>query len=229
MKPYYEGRLTTIYCGDSTEIISSLDLKNSNVFILTDPPYGVGADKGVGGYGSSPNKAKKYTDEWDKRPPKAAFDIMLRVARKIIIFGGNFFADYLPVGTHWIVWDKKGSIEFKNPYGDVELAWTNLPQKSSKKYTFIQQGFVAEERNPVHPTQKPVALFARIIRDYASENDLIIDPYLGSGTTCVAANSLGYQSIGIEIEEKYCEISKYRVQNEQYKLSEFEGVFGEKT
>ncbi len=119
---------------------------------------------------------------------------------------------------HWIIWDKKGDIQFDNPFGDCEMAWTNIDRKSVKKYTVIQQGFVAKERERFHPTQKPVELFSYILRDYTKEGDLIFDPYLGSGTTAVACKELNRNYIGIEISQKYCDIAEKRIKSISNKL-----------
>lgn len=196
--------------GDCLSVLSSFP-RDSVDLILTDPPYGVNAAKGVGGFGSSKTD-KHYEDDWDSvTPVKEVFDEMLRVGKKVIIFGGNFFTDKLPVNGHWIVWDKKGGINFDNPFGDCELAWTNIDKKSVKKYTVIQQGFISAEKDRYHPTQKPVSLFNQIISDYSDGGGLILDPFIGSGTTAIAAKQLGKDYIGIEISKKYCEIARERI------------------
>jgi len=199
--------------GDCLEVMRGFPDKSFDL-CLTDPPYGIGADKGVGGFGSSKTD-KHYAESWDSQtPPIEVFQEILRVSKYAIIFGGQFFADKLPVNGHWIVWDKKGAIEFDNPFGDCELAWTNLPKKSVKKYTVIQQGFVSEERDRHHPTQKPVSLFQRILGDYTKEGDKVLDCYLGSGTTLLAAKNSQREAVGIEIQEKYCEIARQRLSQE---------------
>ena len=208
---YPDDFLNKILCGDSLPLMKLIP-DNAIDLILCDPPYGIGADKGVGGFGSSQHTAKKYKDNWDNiRPSQEIFNEILRVSKNVIIFGGNFFADLLPVNGHWIVWDKKGEIKFDNPFGDAELAWTNIDKKSVKKYTVIQQGFVSKEKIRYHPTQKPVELFGKILRDYSKSNDIILDPFLGSGTTCVAAKELGRRYIGIEISQKYVDIANKRL------------------
>ena len=206
-------KLNEIYCGDCLTYLKDLPDKSIDL-ILTDPPYGINAEKGVGRFGSSKTD-KHYNDNWDIAPPhKEIFDDILRISKNAIIFGGQFFTDKLPVNGHWIVWDKKGEIKFDNPFGDCELAWTNIDKKSVKKYTVIQQGFVSKERQRYHPTQKPVELFENILNDYSKEGDLVIDPFLGSGTTAVACRNLKRNYIGIEISEKYCEIARQRLRQQ---------------
>jgi len=211
IKPYYEEENIKIYLGDCLNILKELQDKSIDL-ILTDPPYGISADKGVGGFGSS-RTDKHYLDNWDIKPDKIYFDEMLRVAKRAIIFGGNYFTDMLPCNGHWICWDKKGLIAFKNPYSDCELAWTNYPKKSVKKYTLIQQGFITDSKDKrIHPTQKPTELLIQILKDYSSEDDLIFDPFLGSGTTAIACKGLNRNFIGIEISKKYCDIAIKRIQ-----------------
>lgn len=142
------------------------------------------------------------------------FDEMLRISKSIICFGGNFFTDLLPQSNHWIVWDKTGEIKFSNPYSGCELAWTNIDKNTVKKYLCIQAGFIAEEKTRYHPTQKPLSVFRSIINDYSLSDNLILDPFLGSGTTAVACKELGRRFIGIEISEKYCSIARKRLSQE---------------
>ena len=186
---------------------------NSVDLILTDPPYGINGDRGMGGYGSSKKSIKHYNDNWDETTPsKEIFDEILRIGKKVIIFGGNFFIDKLPFKTSWIIWDKIGNYKFKNPYSDVELAWTNLDRTISKKYTIVQQGFIAEEKKRFHPTQKPIKLFYEIIKDYTKENDIILDCFIGSGTMAIACKRLKRNFIGMEISKEYCDIAEKRLQ-----------------
>ena len=211
LEPYYQEDGITIYHGDCRDILPHLEPVD---LVLTDPPYGIGADGGVGGFGASQHTAKKYNDNWDTRPIKSTFDTITLMGRAVIIFGGNYLTDCLPTNGHWIVWDKTGDANFQNPFSDCELAWTNIGKKSVKKYTVIQQGFVAAEKCRYHPTQKPVRLFNAIIQDYALNGGGVLDPFMGSGTTLVAAKQLGRKAIGIEIEEKYCEIAVERLAQE---------------
>ena len=176
--------------------------------VLTDPPYGIGCDKGVGG---GIQKGRKYNDKWDIRPNKRYFDEMLRISKQTIIFGGQCFTDLLPQNNHWIVWDKTGQIKFDNPYSGAELAWTNFVKNTVKKYVCIQAGFIGQEKDRWHPTQKPKAIMLAILRDYSLETNTILDPFMGSGTTGVAAKELGRNFIGIEIEEKYFKIAERRI------------------
>lgn len=205
MTPDYQEKGVELYLGDCLEIMKTIPDKSIDL-VLTDPPYGIGSDKGVGG---GIQKGRKYEGEWDVRPLKIYFDEMLRISKLAIIFGGQCFTDLLPQNNHWIVWDKTGQIKFDNPYSGAELAWTNIKKNTIKKYVCIQAGFIGQEKDRWHPTQKPVAIFKAILRDY--EGDTILDPFMGSGTTGVAAKELGRKFIGIEINEPYFNISKRRI------------------
>jgi len=210
--------LGKVHQGDCLEFMRQLPDKCVDL-VLTDPPYGISADKGSIGYGHC--DSKKYTDNWDdKTPDKTIFEEILRISKIAIIFGGNFFTDKLPVNAFWIVWDKTGGIQFDNPFSDCELAWTNINRKSVKKYVVIQQGFIAQEKERFHPTQKPVILFKNIIRDFLQDG-VVFDPYIGSGTCGIAAESLGRKWFGCEISPEYCKISEKRIEAERAQLKLF--------
>lgn len=201
-----------IYLGDAYELIKKIPDKSIDL-VLTDPPYGIKADKGVGGFGSSIESVRKYNDSWDNKTPSVEmFNEIIRVGKKVIIFGGNYFTDKLPQSNHWIVWDKQGDIKFQNPFSSCELCWTNVNKNNIKKYVYIQQGFIKDGNDErVHPTQKPLDLIKNIILDYSNEGDIILDCFFGSGTTIVACKELGRRYIGFEINEKYYNIALDRL------------------
>lgn len=205
------GKIT---CADCLDILRQLPDKCVDL-VLTDPPYGIKADKGSSGYGVQ--EGRKYTGDWDSKiPEKIIFDEMLRVAKNAIIFGGNYFTEYLKPTKSWIVWDKVGENKFKNPFSDVELAWTSL-SFATRKITCIQQGFINEDKSQlrIHPTQKPLKLFETILSDYSNENDLILDCYSGSGTTAVACHNLHRRFICIEKDPEYHAESVKRLEQAQ--------------
>ena len=202
--------------GDCLEVLKTLPDKSIDL-ILTDPPYGINADKGSAGFGVA--KGRKYKGNWDKKiPPKEIFDEMLRVSKNTIIFGGNYFAHYLPPSKHWIVWDKKGDIAFKNPFADCELIYTTF-NKVVKKIVFKQQGFISDSKDKrVHPTQKPTELLQIILDTYTEPGDVVLDCFMGSGSTGVAAVNTNRKFIGIELDTKYFEIAKQRINNAVFSL-----------
>ena len=195
--------------GDCFELIKSYP-DNSIDLIITDPPYGKKADKGTNGFGVAKNR--RYNDGWDAcRPSQEVFDEMIRVAKNVIIFGGNYFCDMLPPTNCWIFWDKKGDIAFQNPFADGELIYTSF-KKPVKKIVFKQQGFITDSKDKrYHPTQKPSELVQELIELFSNEGDVICDPFMGSGTTGVACVRTNRSFVGIEIDENYFAISKERV------------------
>jgi len=203
--------MNKIIQGDCLEVMKTME-DNSVDLVLVDPPYGIKACKGVGGFGASKTD-KHYSGGWDNsRPSKEYFDEMLRIGKQVIIFGGNYFADLLPQGKHWIVWDKKGDIKFQNPYSDCELIWTNIKRNTVKKCVFKQQGFIKDTKDiRVHPTQKPSELVQMFIEEYTKDGDIIFDPFAGSGTTGVACKNTNRNYILIEKEPEYVEIIKERL------------------
>lgn len=214
MKPYYQDDAVTIYHGDCEQMLpmfAKVDL------VLTDPPYGIDMAKGFEGFGGFGEKIarRQYMDEWDAdRPSIEVMTSVVGSGARVIIWGGNFMADLLPRSTHWLVWDKLNTMP---TFGDCELAWTNSKRKSVKKVTVEYNGLIGKELERWHPTQKPLSLFVWCIQEYGGGT--VLDPFMGSGTTLRAAKDLGRKAIGIEIEEKYCEIAAKRMSQEVLPLS----------
>jgi len=194
--------------------------------VLTDPPYGIKRDKGFegfegfGGFGAPIARRRYEGDNWDsERPSKEFFQEMIRVSKNQIIFGGNFFTDILPQGNHWIVWDKKNTMP---TFGDCELAWTNIPRNSVKLFTLPYNGLIGKEQERFHPTQKPLKLMEWCLQKYSEPGMTVLDPFMGSGTTCVACKKLGRNYIGIEKEPAYVEIAKKRLEKvNNHKIEEW--------
>jgi site-specific DNA-methyltransferase (adenine-specific) len=215
IRPYYQHAGITIYHGDCREILPTLPIAD---LLLTDPPYGIQMSKGFGGSdgfdGFGPPIARRhYPDIWDKdRPDAQLLELTLARCDKAIIWGGNFFADLLPRSTHWISWDKLNTMP---SFGDCELAWTNIKRKSVKKFVVQWNGLIGKEAFRDHPTQKPLELM-RLSILHAGEVESVLDPFLGSGTSLLAAKELGLNAVGIEIEEKYCEIAAKRLSQEVF-------------
>lgn len=223
IKPYYQEPNITIYNGDCLEVMKEFDDKYFDL-CLTDPPYGIKRDKGFDGFDGfdglgKPIYRRKYIDIWDKqRPTKKYFNELLRVSNNALIFGGNFFADILPQGKHWIVWDKLNTMP---TFGDCELIWTNINRKSVKKIVWEYNGLLGKEENRYHPTQKPIKLIHDLLDKYSNKGDKILDPFLGVGTTTRACKDLSRKCIGIEINESYCQIAVKRLAQE---VLDFSGV-----
>lgn len=198
--------------GDCLQVMQKMPDKSIDL-IITDPPYGKSADKGTNGFGIATNR--RYKSKWDsKRPAKEYFDEMQRISKNMILFGANYFCDFLPPSNCWIFWDKKGNIKFQNPFADGELIYTTFT-KPIKKYTFVQQGFITESKDKrYHPTQKPVELLTTIISQFSKPSDVILDCFMGSGSTGVACLKTNHDFIGIELDEQYFKIAKDRLNTE---------------
>jgi site-specific DNA-methyltransferase (adenine-specific) len=212
-----EFELNKVYCIDALEGLKKLPDKSINI-VLTDPPYGKQWARGKNAIGLSKHSNEKFENlKWDSATPtKEVFDEMLRVGEIVIIFGGNYFTDKLPVSNGWIVWDKRGDFPRGEqiPFADCELAWTNQ-NKTIKKYTCIVQGFYNEnetDEKRVHPTQKPIKIIRDILKDY--DGEVVLDCYMGSGTTAVASKQLGRKFLGFEINSGYVAHANKRLAQE---------------
>ena len=151
---------------------------------IADPPYGI---RDAGGQTGGSGKLKGrvfnngYIDRWDKVPDKAFFDELRRVAENVIIWGGNYFD--LPPSRCFICWDK---VQPWENFSQVEFAWTSFDSPA--------QLFRFDNRtgDKIHPTQKPVELYAYLLRKYAKEGDRIFDPMMGSQSSRIAACNRGF-------------------------------------
>ena len=145
---------------------------------------------------------------------------MFRVAKNLIIFGGNYFGHLLPPSNCWIFWDKKGDVAFQNPFADGELIYTTF-KKPVKRIVFKQQGFITDSKDKrYHPTQKPTELVQQLIEMFSEPGQIICDPFLGSGTTAVAAVITGRHYIGYEIDPGYFQICCDRLDEVEEKTDE---------
>ncbi|MDB5937507.1 MAG: dpnA 3 [Massilia sp.] len=202
----------TLYLGDCEPLLPLIGVVDA---VLTDPQYGINCDKGMGGGGSDATgrwkrKPKKYAGDWDsERPSDALLEAVVSAGERVIIWGGNYFADVLPQGGKWLFWDKLNAMP---SYSDGEIAWTSLPGASVKKFTQCNNGLASlRDGERVHPTQKPVAVMAWCI-GFLPDAETILDPFMGSGTTGVAAMQLGRKFIGVERDERYFDIACKRLE-----------------
>ena len=206
---------------DCMDILKQLPDKCIDL-VLTDPPYGIGE---AAGKNLSRGKLAKPTQyaikDWDNKiPEKEIFNEIFRVSKNQIIFGGNYFVEYLKNSSCWLVWDKNNTGDF----ADCELAWTNF-KSAVRKYKWTWNGMLQEDMKNkdvrIHPTQKPLKLFEMILRDYSNENDLILDCFSGSGTTAVACHNLKRRFICIEKDKDYWKASVERLEIAQSQLRLF--------
>lgn len=199
----------TLYCGDCREILPALPV----VTIVTDPPYGINAAKRGAHSSIRDNDAWEQQDWDDSRPDAGTFRQLLMTSREIAIWGGNYFADLLPASAGWLAWIKpEAGTGFS--LADMELCWTNKPMAA-------RVGHFPRRDGNDHPTQKPVAAMKWTIGFF--KGGTICDPFMGSGTTGVAAVQMQRKFIGIEREPKYFDIACRRIEDAQRQGS----LFGE--
>ena len=196
MKPYYQDSAVTIYHADCSEILDSLEPAD---LLLTDPPYGIG----------------KKMWAWRERVGTSLFpdhNIELELvfkaiskARASIVWGGNYYP--LPVSRCWLGWIKRDGVDTAST---LELAWTSFDRPS--KYFDCTIASTNGERGE-HPTIKPLRLMSWCLGFHPGT---VLDPFMGSGTTLRAAKDLGRHAVGIDIEERFCEIAAKRMAQEVF-------------
>ena len=191
---------------------------------ITDPPYGIGECGKKNHSRSNLAVAKKYTEkDWDnKRIPKKIFEQIFEVSKEQIIFGGNYYTDYLRPSSCWIVWDK---LNGKSDFSDCELAWCSQRRgvrKIEYRWQGMLQGNMREKEVRIHPTQKPLPVISWIITKYTKENDLILDPFMGSFTTAVACHKLNRRYIGFELDKEYYELGTNRLKEVKRQITMFD-------
>lgn len=219
VKPYYEEPGITIYHGDCRDILLSLPKVD---LVLTDPPYGIGyKPQKHNSRRSMGNRNFCATDKLVGDSGKLDFDAhpIYEQFKDIpqVWWGANNYADSLPRSRGWLVWYKADGME-KTDFGHAELAWTSLDMPIRGR-NFLWMGMIkdGERERSQHPTQKPLTILHWSLSFFPNAQT-ILDPYMGSGTTLRAAKDLGRKAIGIEIEEKYCEIAVKRLRQEVLSL-----------
>ena len=203
----------TLYLGDCREILPTLPKVDA---VITDPPYGIGASSKKFVNGTSKTQKDYYADVcWDTAPPpREVIEMALNKAGTSIVWGGNYFN--LPPSRCFLIWDKT---IHGNSYADCEFAWTSMDANARIKALNMVS---ANQDGRVHPTQKPLELMRWCIWQCKPAPQTILDPFMGSGTTGVAAMQLGRKFIGIELEPKYFDIACERIENAQRQQSLFE-------
>ena len=197
----------TLYLGDCAEILPTLDKVDA---VITDPPYGIEAAKRKAHSSIRDNDSWGQKDWDDETPKKELIDLIVEHGNIAFIWGGNYF--HLPPSSGWLVW-RKPEAETGFSLADVELCWSN------KNFAARCKTMPRRDGNQ-HPTQKPVDLMKWCI-DIAGNPQTILDPFMGSGTTGVAAVQMGRSFIGIEREKQYFDIACERIEKAQLQTDMF--------
>lgn len=212
-----------LICGDSTDkaVIDRLLNGEKADIVLTDPPYGIGVVNNEGtviGYG------KKHLAKRGKYAPivgdnttetaQKAYEALSQVCTKLIIWGGNYFLDFLPASDGWVIWDKRGESGMRNNFADGEMAWCSF-HTPVRIYHQLWNGMIreGEHEKRVHPTQKPVKMLGEILQDFTDEGANVIDVFGGSGSTLIACEQTKRKCFMCELDPHYCDVIVTRWEN----------------
>lgn len=205
-----------LMCGDATNIDDvNLLLNDCKIdVVLTDPPYGINVvtDSGKVGAKFKVTVAKKgdyekiIADETTDTAQEAC-DILLTICDRCIIWGGNYFTEFLPFSDSYLVWDKRVDSGIRNTFADGELAWCSF-KTPVRIYHQLWNGMIreGEHEKRLHPTQKPVKMLGEILKDFSEESDNILDVFGGSGSTLIACEQLERNCYMMEMSPKYCDV-----------------------
>jgi len=217
-----------LHLGDCLEVMKSIP-DGSVDAVITDPPYGISV---ATNYRERKRTALAECNnykpiEGDNKPFNPEPFLKYKT---VVLFGANYYAQRLPHSGGWIVWDKLNGLKSKREIGfndnsDCELIWTNKGNAAriiSHMWMGAMKDSEQSERR-VHPTQKPIALMAKLIQHCTNPGDTILDPFMGSGTTGVACVQTGRNFIGIEIDPDYFKIAEKRIKEAQQQPNLFHG------
>jgi site-specific DNA-methyltransferase (adenine-specific) len=184
---------------------------------IVDPPYGIGAGAHLG---NQANRWKQHAKKkWDSSPPgHDYFHNLFRVSKNQIVWGGNYFTEYLPPKMGWIMWDK-GQRDFS--LADGELAWASF-DKALRIFEMSRGKALAknnEQGGRFHPTQKPVALYNWLLENYAKPGDKILDTHMGSGSIAIACHYRQHHLTACELDEDYFRDACKRIEKETRQLT----------
>jgi len=208
--------MITLIKGDCNEFMKDIPDKFYELAIV-DPPYGINAEQGTNRASRKQFKDKAYG--WDSSiPNEAYFNELRRISENQIIWGGNYFLQYLGNTRGFIIWDKL------NPdrcFADCEFVWTSFDCVARIYKTERVQEMNAKDGGKIHPVQKPVQLYKWLLKNYAKPGDTILDTHLGSGSSAIAAIDGGFDFTGIELDEDYFNASVKRIKNHMDQLDIF--------
>ena len=209
--------INKIICGDCLSVMKGIP-DGAVDLVVTDPPYGISLDtdyknRGRGKLGANKDWPTVFGDD---KPFDPGILLKRFYEKPMFLFGANYYAKSLPEVSSWYVWDKRDA-SCQNDQADCELIWSNVG-KGARLYHHLWNGMMKASERGIprqHPTQKPIALMKWLIMPHTKEGDIVLDPFLGSGTTAVACKQLGRKYIGIEINPDYCKIAEDRLRQEE--------------
>ena len=208
-----------LMCGDSTSIDAVEKLMDGQKadMVFTDPPYGIDVvnDNGKVGGGTAKYPTAKFSKIIGDNTTNTAKEFYNTCVAlgfdKFIIWGGNYFTDFLKPNRCWIVWFKNHVAE--RTFANCELAWTNI-NHNAKTYSSTWDGYTKEGENgsKIHPSQKPIKLCTDVLQDFTEKENIVFDGFLGSGSTLIVCEKLKRHCFGIELDPKYCDVIVHRWQ-----------------
>jgi site-specific DNA-methyltransferase (adenine-specific) len=205
---YTQPLFSVVFNSDCVEGMKQFKDNHFDLAIV-DPPYGIGRDFQTSTVCKNPKHNRKSFDKkgWDNAiPTPEYFEQLFRVSKNQIIWGANYFTEYLPKSMGWIFWDKGQDLSMS----DGELAYTSFDKALRRKT--INRMELAKE-GTIHPTQKPIKLYKWILQNYAKEGDLILDTHVGSGSSRIACNDMQFSFTGFEIDTDYFNAQEKRYAN----------------
>ena len=206
--------INKVYLADCMDIMKNMEDKSVELCIV-DPPYGIGIDgqrENIRGK-KSDRKYYKFKD-WDNSiPNKKYFNELFRISKNQIIWGANYFVEHLTEGHKgWVVWDKG---QHGLTMSDCELAYSSFDYPT--RVFILNRAFLLKDGS-IHPTQKPIALYKWLLKNYAKPNDKIFDSHVGSGSIRIACHDMGFDFTGCELDADY-----WKAQEERFKSHTMQG------
>ena len=204
-----------LYLGDCMELMADLP-DNAFDLAIVDPPYGIETKGNAQDRFSNGMQLKTVNDD---KPDNKYFDELFRISKNQIIWGYNHLSDMLPKCREFIFWYKHQPVI---TFSDGELAWTSF-QKTAKCFDYpFHKANQENKGDKIHPTQKPIKLYEWLLTNYAEKGQSILDTHLGSGSSAIAANNMGFKFTGIEIDEDYFNSACERIEQAQKQQRLFE-------
>lgn len=217
MNPITIGK-ATIYNMDCMELLKATPDKFYDLAIV-DPPYGIDRDGQTETFTKNPKHKRKCFEKknWDSNRPEIEYFLQLeRVSKNRIIWGANYYPQFLKASMGWIFWDKGQDLSMS----DGELAYSSFDK--ALRRIIINRGQLIIEGGTIHPTQKPIKLYEWLLTNYAKQGDKILDTHLGSGSHAIACNNLGFELTACELDRDYFEAACKRIEQSSKQTSLFE-------